>query len=228
MKETSRAAFLAASTAGAALIASAVSTSAAASPAPADRAALETLLHRPAKHKQVIAATKITGGAPLRYAVNTLNAFQFAYREGADAIHVACVFYGPALFLTASDELWGKYRLFDVLDGSGDPLPAIVHTPRNPFLHARSGLKATDSPDDPRGFYHDLSVEALSRRGVSFIVCNNALHEAARQIGAAQKVDQETVYDDFRRGFSPGTLVVPAGVAALVLAQEAGFTFLPG
>lgn len=228
MNETSRAAFLAATTAGAAAIATAGPATAAAAPGGvADRAALESVLRRPAKHKQVIAAAKIDRAAPLRYAMNTINAFQFAYGEGPGAVHVACVFYGPSLFIAANDDLWGRYHLFDVLDSVGDSLPVLVHTPQNPFLHATSSLHASDSPDDIRGFYHDGSVEALTRRGVSFIVCNNALTEFTRQIATLQKADPHNVYDDFRHNLVPGAVVVPAGVAAIVLAQEAGFTFLP-
>jgi intracellular sulfur oxidation DsrE/DsrF family protein len=227
MNDTSRAAFLAAGTAGAALIATAAQATAAVPPGVANVPALESLLHRAAKHKQVIAATKVDGGAPLRYAMNTINAFQFAYGEGPGTVHCACVFYGSALFIAANDALWGRYHLFDVLDNVGDSLPTIVHTPQNPFLYARSSLKTSDSPDDVRGFYHDGSVEALTRRGVSFLVCNNALTEITRQIAAVQKADPHNVYDDFRHNLVPGAVVVPAGVAALVLAQEAGFTFLP-
>lgn len=227
MNETSRAAFLAAGTAGAALIASSTPASAAVPPGVANQAALESVLHRPAKHKQVIAAQKVDLGAPLRFAMNTMNAFQFSYGEGPGTVHCACVFYGPALFIALNDALWGRYHLFDVLDNVGDSLPAMVHTPQNPFLHARSAMKTSDSPDDVHGFYHDGSVEALSRRGVSFLVCNNALTEVTRQIAAIQKADAKNVYDDFRHNLAPGAMIVPAGVAAVVLAQEAGFTFLP-
>jgi intracellular sulfur oxidation DsrE/DsrF family protein len=227
MNDTSRAAFLAAGTAGAALIATTTQATAAVPPGVANVPALESLLHRPAKHKQVIAAPKVDGAAPLRYAMNTINAFQFAYGEGPGTVHCACVFYGPSLFIAANDALWARYHLFDVLDSVGDSLPMIVHTPQNPFLHARSSLHTSDSPDDVRGFYHDGSVEALTRRGVSFLVCNNALTEVTRQIAAVQKADAHNVYDDFRHNLVPGAMVVPAGVAALVIAQEAGFTFLP-
>jgi intracellular sulfur oxidation DsrE/DsrF family protein len=227
MNETSRASFLAAGTAGAALIAAAGPVSAAVPPGVADRAALESVLHRPAKHKQVIATSKVDGGACLRFAVNTLNAFQFAYGEGPGSVHSACVFYGSSLFIAANDTLWGRYQLFDVLDNVGDSLPSVVHTPQNPFLRAHSSLRASDSPDDLRGFYHDPSVEALTRRGVSFFVCNNALTEASRQIAVVQKADAHNVYDDFRHNLVPGAIIVPAGVAAVALAQEAGFTFLP-
>jgi intracellular sulfur oxidation DsrE/DsrF family protein len=223
----SRSAFLTAGAAGAALLATAVQPANAASDS-ASSAAIEAVLHRPARHKQVIAAPRIAGGQALRYAGNGLNAFQFAFGEGAGSMHIACVFYGPSLLFVANDALWGRYALFDVLDRANDALPTFVHTPQNPFLHARSSLRASDARDDMHGFYHDFTVEALSRRGVTWMVCNNALQELTREIAAAQKTAPETVYADFRRNFVPGALVVPAGVAAIVLAQEAGFTFLSG
>jgi len=209
----SRTAFLAAGVAGAALLA-------AASPAlAADEAAsletIESVLHRPARHKQVIAAPKINAGAALRYAGNSLNAFDIAFKQPG-SLHVACVFYGSSIFYCANDALWGKYSLFDVLDAVADPLPLLVHTPANPFLHPRPGSE------------RDFSVETLMKRGVTFFVCNNALHELSSQIARIQKLAPDAVYEDFHRNLAPGSIVVPAGVAALVLAQEAGFTFLAG
>ena len=207
MNETSRASFLATGMAGA-LLASADPASAAVPAGVAGLDSLEAVLHKPAKHKQVIAAPKVNGGAPLRYALNTLNAFQNTYGEGPSAVHVAVVFYGPGLFIAANDSLWERYRLFDVLDAVNDGLPpTVIHTPSNPFL---------------------ASVNSLMQRGVSFLVCNNALTELSRQAAVVEKTDQKTVYDDFRRNIVPGAIVVPAGVAALVLAQEAGFAFLSG
>ncbi|MGB6984681.1 MAG: hypothetical protein WBD74_01760 [Candidatus Aquilonibacter sp.] len=193
----------------------------------ANRAAIESVLHRPAPHKQVIAAPKIDGGAALRYAGNGLNAFQFAFGEGAGALHVVCVLYGTSLLFAANDVLWKNYQLFDVLDRAGDGLPLVVHTPANPFYRAHSSMHATDAASDENGFYYDFTVQALTKRGVSWFVCNNALHGLSRQIAAIRNVEPAHVYNDFRENLIPEAMVVPAGVAAIVLAQEAGFTFLP-
>jgi intracellular sulfur oxidation DsrE/DsrF family protein len=189
--------------------------------------AMESAIARPARHRQLIAAPQVARGAALRYAGNTLNAFQFALNAGPGTVHTICVFYGTSVVYVASDELWAKYRLFDVLDGANDALPFAVHEPRNPFLHARSALRATDSPDDQTGFYHDFSIEALSRRGVTWFVCDNALHTAAEQIARFEHADPARVYGDFRAGLVREAIVVPAGVAAIVLAQEAHFTLQP-
>jgi len=193
----------------------------------ANRSTIESVLRRPALHKQVIAAPKIDGGAALRYAGNGLNAFRFAFGEGAGSLHVLCVFYGTSLLFAANDTLWRKYQLFDVLDRADDALPLMVHTPVNPFYHAHSSMRAMDSATDENGFYYDFTVQALTQRGVSWFVCNNALHGVSRQIAALRNLKPGNVYNDFRENLIPQAVVVPAGVAAIVLAQEAGFTFLP-
>jgi intracellular sulfur oxidation DsrE/DsrF family protein len=210
---TSRASFLALGAIGLTLAATACEAGAQA-PA-ADRNAIETILHKPARHKQVIGAPKIDNGATLRYAGNTLNAFETAFKEGPGTVHVAAVFYGTSLFFVANDALWSKYQLFDMLDRAGDSLPMIVHSPQNPFYRSRPSSG------------EDFTVETLTKRGVTWLVCNNALTGLARNIAAMHSVDPATVYQDFRTNFVPGTTVVPSGVATLVLAQEAGFAFLP-
>ena len=205
----------------------AATSAAAAAPLTVDRRAMRAVLDRPARHKQVISAVKIDFGAPLRYAGNSLNAFQFELGEGAGALHPLVVFYGIALFAMLDDAAWNKYDAFDLFTGAGDSLGGMIRG-HNPFYHARSTMNVHDSPDDERGFYHDFSVEALSRRGVSWFVCNNALHSLARDIARQSQADDGKIYDDLRAHFVPGVVLVPAGVAAIALAQEARFTFLPG
>jgi intracellular sulfur oxidation DsrE/DsrF family protein len=213
---TTRAMFLTAGAVGVALSATACESGATGAAAVASLGDIEKILRKPARHKQVIAAPKINGGAALRYAGNSLNAFQTAFNEGAGTLHVAAVFYGTALVFVANDSLWSKYQLFDVLDRSGDALPLMVHSPQNPFYRSHVS---------PEG--EDFSVETLSGRGVSWMVCNNALGGLTRGIASMHGVDPATVYDDFSRNFVPGTTIVPSGVATVVLAQEAGFALLP-
>ncbi|HEY1726743.1 MAG TPA: hypothetical protein VGG22_00010 [Candidatus Baltobacteraceae bacterium] len=178
--------------------------------------AIESVLHKPSRHKQVIAAVKIDRGAPLRHAMNGINAFETAFGQGPGALHVAVVFYGSSLLAATNDAMWDKYKLFDILDASTDGLPDMLHTPQNPFF--RPNPRSED----------DASIQTLTRRGVSWIVCNNALHAMSRFVAAKQSLNDKQVYTDLSRNLIPGALLVPAGVAAIVLAQEAGFTFLYG
>lgn len=218
MASPSRAAFLTAGAIGVALAAAACGSESEAATI-ANLQTIDTLLHKPARHKQVIGTPKVNGGAALRYAGNALNAFEYAFHEGAGSLHVAAVFYGTSLLMLVDDDVWGRYQLFDVLDQSADPLPSMLHSPQNPFLHARP------DPQDP---HVDFSVETLTKRGVTWLACNNALTELTRQIATVRNADPAGVYRDFRQHFVPGVTVVPSGVATVVLAQEFGFAFTPG
>jgi intracellular sulfur oxidation DsrE/DsrF family protein len=214
----SRAAFLTAGALGLTLAAAACGSESEAAPI-ANRRVIDALLDKPARHKQVIGATKIDGGAPLRFAGNALNAFEYAFAEGPGTLHVAAVFYGTSLFFVADDDIWNRYQAFDVLDQSADPLPTMLHSPQNPFLHARPNAA------NP---HVDFSIETLTKRGVTWMVCNNALTELTRQIAIARNMDPAAVYRDFRQHFVDGVTVVPSGVAVVILAQEAKFALIPG
>ncbi|HTU70440.1 MAG TPA: hypothetical protein VMF11_08965 [Candidatus Baltobacteraceae bacterium] len=208
---TTRAAFLAAGAGGAMLAASARASAA----ATLDLHELESILRKSARHKTLIAATKVDYGIPLHHAANVLNAFEDTYHEGRGAIRVACVFYGTSLVAALSDAMWGKFHLFDVLAQAQDGLPMMLHTPQNPFLRA-----------NPAAGREDASIETLLRRGVAVIVCNNALTTLAKAIAQNQQADAARIHDELAQNLVPGAVLVPAGVAAIVLAQEAGYTYL--
>jgi intracellular sulfur oxidation DsrE/DsrF family protein len=78
-------------------------------------------------------------------------------------------------------------------------------------------------------------LKPLVDQGVSFFVCNNALSgfafELAQKVApGGASVTRESVvaiHDELAAHFLPGTMLVPAGVAAVNAAQEARFTFLP-
>lgn len=214
IRSTSRAAFLGVAAAG---IAIGVTACHASAETVATLPTIENVLRRPAKHKQVIATPRINGGAALRYAGNGIEAFTTAFAQGPGALHVVCVLYGTSMFFVADDTLWDKYRLFDVLDRRGDALPMMVHAPQNPFYQSRSNMPAAE---------RKMTVEALTQSGVSWFVCNNALNEVTASIARETGSDPAAVYSDFRTHLTPGALVVPSGVASIVLAQEAGYTFL--
>jgi len=208
---TSRGAFLAAGVGGAMLAATARASAATV----LDLHDLETVLRKNARHKTLIAATKVDRGISLHHAANVLNAFEDTYHEGPGAIRVACVFYGTSLVAALNDRMWGTYHLFDVLDQAQDGLPMMLHTPQNPFLRA-----------NPAAGRDDASIETLLRRGVALIVCNNALTTLARAIAQGQQADAARIHDELAKNLVPGAVLVPAGVAAIVLAQEAGYTYL--
>ena len=192
-----------------------------------DVAVLTARLAKPYKHKQLVAAVPLRNGAFLHYMKNTLNAYEFAYREGPGTAHVAAVMYGNALVAILDDAMWSEHDLGGFLAEGGDvPAPA-GDLRRNPFVHRGAPLAVSGNAKD--ALYTSDSVTALAQRGASFFVCNNAL------IGFCQKLsrssDPQTVETLRRRlvaHFIAGAILVPAGVAAINDAQEQRFTYLLG
>ncbi|MEO7039946.1 MAG: twin-arginine translocation signal domain-containing protein [Candidatus Elarobacter sp.] len=179
---------------------------------PYDLPAIEAQLAKPARHRQVFAVQRVGDGHVLGMMRNALVAYEETLREGSGALHVAAVLYANGAPLGLDDAAWRTYRLADASARRGDPIGR--HGDGNPFLHDGSG-----------------SVEALTRRGASFFVCDNALGELATflsAIAATTGDDPATVRADLRRHLVPGALLVPAGIATLNAAQEARFTFAPG
>jgi hypothetical protein len=214
---TTRRTFIAA---GAALAASGDALAAAADPqadpehsaAPFDLAALMARLNEPASHKQVFAVARISDGSVVHYMRNSLDGYEKGFGEPPGALHVAAVFYARGVALAVDDFAWRTYKIADALKKEGE----LITSPQrdaNPYWRTLEG---------------ENSLEALQKRGALYLACNNALHGLAGTLslagGSTQQAD--AIYVDLRRHLLPGTLLVPAGVAALNAAQEARYTYL--
>jgi hypothetical protein len=197
---------------GAAGAAAAGTVSVNAAGSPYDFDAIAARLQKPARHRQVFAVQRVGDGHVLGMMRNALVAYEDTLREGPGALHVAAVLYANGVPLGLDDAAWRKYRLADASARRGDPIGR--RGDGNPFLH--------DGPG---------SVGALTRRGASIFVCDNALAELAAflsAVAATTSDDASTVRADLRQHLVPGALLVPAGIATLNAAQEAHFTFAPG
>jgi intracellular sulfur oxidation DsrE/DsrF family protein len=170
---------------------------------PFDFPAIAARLARPAAHRQVFAAAKVSDGDVLHYMVNSLNAYETDYGEGPGSLHVAAVCYSAAVMMLLDDAAWTKYQIASLLKHRGDP--ATTTDAKNPF---------------------DASLAALVARGASFFACNNALRGTANGIVqyATSTEPVGVILADLQRHLVPGALLVPAGVAAVNQAQEAKFT----
>jgi intracellular sulfur oxidation DsrE/DsrF family protein len=206
---TTRSTFLGAALALAAIDADAVAASAAggAGNGPYDFAAVAARLVLPVRHRQVFAVARTADGAATGYMRHALDAYEVAMGEGPGTLHVAAVFYGRGVVMGLSDKAWNTYRLADALRKRGDSVSALQST-GNPF---------------------SADMLALSKRGATFLVCDNALADWATYLTAGLGTSTgspDDVRADLRASLFPGALLVPAGVAALNAAQEARFTYV--
>src|SRR6185436_19054609 len=111
--------------------------------------------------------------------------------------------HGGAFGLVLADEAWSHYELgsrYTVVDPS-----TRAPAKRNPFIAARPEY----------GWPSDYSVQALQRRGVRFVGCNQSLRNLARDIAKERSEPVETVESFLRANVLSGVVIVPAMIVAV-------------
>jgi hypothetical protein len=204
-----RNAFLAAG-AVSAIVPAAVAVAGASLPTgPFDRDAFEADLNRPARHRQVFAATWLDQGSVLGSMQNSLDGYAKGYGDGPGTLHVGAVAYGFSLVMFLKEAMWAKYR---IREGLGMlPKPDAIRYP----------------PAPPENSY-TAQVASLVAAGASFFICDHAFHGVTRTLARLAGFDAahaDAAYDDCLAHLAYGMLV-PAGPVALNAAQEAHFTFI--
>jgi intracellular sulfur oxidation DsrE/DsrF family protein len=210
---SSRKAFLgaaAASIATSGALAPAQPVRAASAGSPISYDALLAIARKPARHRQLFAATRPNGNACV-YMRNSLNGYERGWGEPAGSLHAVAVFNGMGVVQGLDDDAWRRYRIADVLATMGAPLVAGLAVDRNPWLRPAPGVE-------------DRSIEALQRRGCDFLVCDTALGTASMMFARAGHGDDATIHAALRRVLIPGAHLVPSGVSAINALQEERFT----
>ncbi|HTJ27702.1 MAG TPA: hypothetical protein VMA36_16215 [Candidatus Limnocylindria bacterium] len=200
---------------------------AAAASSPAAFVDIGPILASPRRHRQVFGFAQVRDGAGLGQMRNSLNAYEYARREGPGTLHAVAVLYGSAVALALDDAVWSTHHVADALRLRGDAVQREGAREGNPFAHTRSDARI-DDPADPRSLAQDASIAALGRRGASFFVCLNALTGFAGALvaGGFAPGPVDHVLAALRAHLLPGSVVVPAGVAAINDAQEARYTYV--
>ena len=224
--KTNRGAFLASAAIGAALVADG-SPARAVTPSLGDRHAMEAILRRPARHRMIMGAPYIHNGSCLK-AAHMLTAYEFAYGEGPGTVNLAISLYGPAsIMMLMDDAYWGDSKAFELCTALHDLPDTVIRGPRNPFYHAHSSMNPHDDPEDLDGFYLDLSVEALTRRGAHWFICAQAVHTASRMfVQLNGGGDPATYIAQMKAHLLPKAIIVPSGEQSLVVAQELHFAYV--
>jgi intracellular sulfur oxidation DsrE/DsrF family protein len=158
-------------------------------------------------HRQLFDAPADAGGLPMVHILNYLNTYNTAYGVMDSDINVIGTFYGFTTLHGLNDATWAKYRLGEIVnvrDGSGQPATA------NPWRTQVTALGTT---------FPGASIEALQKRGVIFLLCNNALTFFSGTVAKGRGLDQPAVYADLKANMLPGVVLVPAMVIAIEKAQ---------
>ena len=166
------------------------------------------------KHKQFFDAPAPAGGIPLVHIMNYYDTYNKTYHVADRDIDAVLTFYGTTTFHALSDAAWAKYRLGEFLEIT-DPAtgkPAVA----NPWRAAPTVLGMS---------LPAAGIEALQKRGATFIVCNNALTIFSGMLAQKRGLDAAAVYADLKASILPGVELVPGMVVAVEQAQRAGLAY---
>ena len=154
------------------------------------------------KHRIVLDTTS-PDGVPdaVRFANNLLAGHKNGWGvDEADVAVLVCFRHGATPF-GYTDAIWSKYG--KTIDPKANPAPTV-----NPY---NSG--------------EQTQLAALAKRGVQFMVCGTASRGLAGRI-AGPGGDVEGILKELGANLIPSARIVPAGVVAVVHAQERRFTLI--
>ena len=154
------------------------------------------------QHRIVLDVTSPTGVPDaIRFANNLLAGHKNGWGvEESDVAVIVCFRHGATPF-GYTDAIWSKYG--KTIDPKATPPPAA-----NPY---NSG--------------EQTQLAALAKRGVQFMVCGTASRGLAGRI-AGSGGDVEAVLKEMGANLIPSARIVPAGVVAVVHAQERRFALI--
>jgi hypothetical protein len=167
-----------------------------------------------AKHKQFFDAPAPAGGIPLVHVMNYYDTYNKAFNVKDADIDAVLTFYGTTTFHGLKDAMWAKYQLGEFLEitdpATGKPATA------NPWRASPVVLGLT---------LPTAGIEALQKRGATFILCNNALTIFSGLLAQKRGLDATAVYEDLKANILPGVWLVPGMVVAIEQAQRAGLSY---
>ncbi len=168
-----------------------------------------------AKHKAVFDSPQINDGDALYMAAGYFAWVKDVFKTGDSDSSVVVVLRHAAVPMLYSDAMWAKYD-FGAETKTTDP-STKKPAKRNVFYRKldRDGKPATG--DDAAA-----SIAALTSRGVIFLGCDRATRAFASQIAEKTKQQESAVYEELRQNLVPTATLMPTGIFATLLAQEAG------
>ena len=167
-----------------------------------------------AKHRQFFDAPAPNGGIALVHVMNYYDTYNKAFGVKDVDVKAVLTFYGATTFYALNDAVWAKYKLGEFLDAT-DPATGKPAT-ANPWRSAPVILGMT---------LPSASIESLSSRGATLILCNNALSIFAGLLAQKRGLATNVVYEDLKANILPGIDLVPGMVIAVEQAQRAGLSY---
>jgi len=170
------------------------------------------------KHRIFIdAATPRGAGEAILYSNNLYEANKNGYSlTDRDIVVVACMRHFATPF-AYNDAMWKKYgNVISMMIEFTDP--KTKQPPTTNLLNSASYGMALPNLGN--------TIDAVTKRGTRFAVCDMATHFFAGQLAMATKGNADAIYKELVANIIPSSQMVAAGVVAVNRAQEYGFTLL--
>jgi hypothetical protein len=171
-----------------------------------------------AKHKAIFDSPEINDGTALYHAMSYLGSVKDVFGTGDSEASVVVVLRHRAVPLLFNDAMWAKYDLGTATktndSKTGKPVTRNIY-----YQH----VDAQGNPSDDKP---SATIKSLSARGVIFVGCDLATRGFSSRAAAAAKLTPQQVYDDIRANLVPGATLMPTGVFATLMAQEAGCSLM--
>jgi intracellular sulfur oxidation DsrE/DsrF family protein len=164
------------------------------------------------KHRQFFDVGDARNGRPLARVAGFLDTYRDAYGLTDGDTNVIFGAHDSGIALVLGDAVWTRYSLgarYGLLNSKAGGAPHVA----NVFATERAG-------GNPKG----ASVEALTARGVRFLVCQRTLNRLAGDLAAGRGTTDD-VRQELVNGLLPGVTVVPAMIVAANRAQEQGLAY---
>jgi hypothetical protein len=171
-----------------------------------------------AKHKAVFDSPEIGDGTALYQAFSYLGSIKDVFGMTDSDASVVCVFRHRGVPVLFSDAMWAKYNI-------GAESSTTDEKTRKPVTR-NIYYQDVDAQGNPKDDKPSATIKSLSARGVIFVGCDLATRGLSSRIAQHMKLDQKTVYADLKANMVPGATLMPTGVFATLMAQDAGCAFM--
>lgn len=172
-----------------------------------------------ARHKAVFDSPEINDGTALYHAMSYLGSVKDVFGTGDSDASVVVVLRHAAVPMLYNDAMWEKYKL-GAETKTNDEKTKLPVT-RNIFFQ-RLDKDGNPSPDDKPS----PTIKSLTARGVIFVGCDLATRGFSYRLAQKTKQEQRAVYEEIRNNLVPGATLMPTGIFGMLLAQEAGCSFM--
>lgn len=180
-----------------------------------DMSWLESL--KTASYRAVIDVSTLEDGYALHLASMLMDQVHDVHGAPDAEIRIVLVHRRGGTPIVLNDTLWERFPIGEQAKQTDEATKTPLR--RNPFYHPRPGASAEHAA---------TRLATLQKRGVIALVCNIAANNWASSLAEAAKRDVAEVKKEVFANLTPGTIVVPSGVFALMRAQHAGCAYMRG